>query len=409
MLQTKSVVPDDVLRYAVAHGMIDLSYVQEQIEMNKRKELLEKHPHKIWEGKDGKWYTYIHYELGERALKKRGTKDEIETLVIQYYQEQEQHPCFREVYAKWILEKEEFCEVGENTITRYDNDFERFFPKSEPFCKIRLCDMTDSELERFIKKTIKEKGLTYKSYAMLRLIINGVFKFAKREGYTNYSISTFFKDLSLPSNIFKKRVKNPEMEVFNEVESRKVLEYCLDNPTLENLGIAVNFYSGLRVGELSALKHSDINIGNYVNVHRTEIVYKDKRLGKRVTVVKEYPKTDAGDRKVIIPDEAWNIMRMIISRNPTGEYLFMRNGKRITERMFNYYLKAACKNVGIAPRSTHKVRKTYGSKLLQNNVDSAIVLKQIGHKNISTTHGYYHYDITTDGTRKKLINGAIVY
>ncbi len=39
MLQTKSVVPDDVLRYAVAHGMIDLSYVQEQIEMNKRKEL----------------------------------------------------------------------------------------------------------------------------------------------------------------------------------------------------------------------------------------------------------------------------------------------------------------------------------------------------------------------------------
>ena len=236
MQQFEVTAHDGVLQYAIAHGMIDVSYVQEQIEMNKRKELLEKHPHKIWEGKDGKWYTYIHYESGERALKKRGTKDEIETLVIQYYQEQEQHPCFREVYAKWILEKEEFCEVGENTITRYDNDFERFFPKSEPFCKIRLCDMTDSELERFIKKTIKEKGLTYKSYAMLRLIINGVFKFAKREGYTNYSISTFFKDLSLPSNIFKKRVKNPEMEVFNEVESRKVIEYCMDNPTLEKLG-----------------------------------------------------------------------------------------------------------------------------------------------------------------------------
>ena len=38
--------------------MIDMSYVQEQIEMNKRKELLEKHPYEIWEGKDGKWYTY---------------------------------------------------------------------------------------------------------------------------------------------------------------------------------------------------------------------------------------------------------------------------------------------------------------------------------------------------------------
>ena len=37
MLQTKSVVPNDVLRYAIAHGMIDLSYVQEQIEMKKEK------------------------------------------------------------------------------------------------------------------------------------------------------------------------------------------------------------------------------------------------------------------------------------------------------------------------------------------------------------------------------------
>ena len=36
----------ELLQYAVENGMIDMSYVQEQIEMNKRKELLEKHPHK---------------------------------------------------------------------------------------------------------------------------------------------------------------------------------------------------------------------------------------------------------------------------------------------------------------------------------------------------------------------------
>ena len=43
----------DLLKYALEHGMINLSYVQEQIEMNRRKELLDKHPYKIWEGKDG--------------------------------------------------------------------------------------------------------------------------------------------------------------------------------------------------------------------------------------------------------------------------------------------------------------------------------------------------------------------
>ena len=49
----------ELLQYALEHGMINVSYVQEQIEMNKRKEMLEKHPYAIWKGKDGKWRTYF--------------------------------------------------------------------------------------------------------------------------------------------------------------------------------------------------------------------------------------------------------------------------------------------------------------------------------------------------------------
>ena len=57
MQQYEVTAHDGVLQYAIAHGMIDLSYVQEQIEMNKRKELLDNHPYKIWEGKDS---AYIY-------------------------------------------------------------------------------------------------------------------------------------------------------------------------------------------------------------------------------------------------------------------------------------------------------------------------------------------------------------
>ena len=48
----------ELLQYALEHGMIDMSYVQEQMEMNERREMLEKHPYAIWKGKDGKWRTY---------------------------------------------------------------------------------------------------------------------------------------------------------------------------------------------------------------------------------------------------------------------------------------------------------------------------------------------------------------
>ena len=75
---------DELLQYALEHDMIDMSYVQEQVNMIKRKELLEKHPYKIWQGKDDKWYTYLPDEEKGRLLKKRKTEKEIEVIIIEY-------------------------------------------------------------------------------------------------------------------------------------------------------------------------------------------------------------------------------------------------------------------------------------------------------------------------------------
>ena len=74
---------DDLLKYAVENGMIDLSYVQEQVEMNRRKLLLSKHPYSIWKGNDGKWYTYLPNVEKGRILKKRTSEKAIEDLIVE--------------------------------------------------------------------------------------------------------------------------------------------------------------------------------------------------------------------------------------------------------------------------------------------------------------------------------------
>ena len=50
--------------------MINVSDVQEQVEMNKREEILEKHPYDIWKGKDGNWHTYLPDKEKGRIPKK---------------------------------------------------------------------------------------------------------------------------------------------------------------------------------------------------------------------------------------------------------------------------------------------------------------------------------------------------
>ena len=63
-----------ILQYAIDNGMIDLETVQKQIEMNRRKDYLNKHPFAIWKGNDKKWHTYLPDEDKGRIPRKRNTK-----------------------------------------------------------------------------------------------------------------------------------------------------------------------------------------------------------------------------------------------------------------------------------------------------------------------------------------------
>ena len=76
------------MKYALEHGMIDMSYVQEQIQMEKRKELLRKHPYKIWEGADHLWHTYLPDEEKGRVPRKRKTETEIQDVVCEYWRKE---------------------------------------------------------------------------------------------------------------------------------------------------------------------------------------------------------------------------------------------------------------------------------------------------------------------------------
>lgn len=52
----------ELLQYVADNGIIDLTYVRDQIEMKKKEELLKLHPYKIWEGSDNYWHTYGAYK-----------------------------------------------------------------------------------------------------------------------------------------------------------------------------------------------------------------------------------------------------------------------------------------------------------------------------------------------------------
>lgn len=395
----------ELLSFAIENGMIDLDTIREQIEMNERRKYLEMHKYEVFLGSDGSYHTNVPDNTkknGRRAIKRK-TKESVEDAIVEYYKDFETEPTFEIVFKKWIESKLKYGEIEKQTANRYETDFYRFFSNIN-HCKIRF--FSESDLEDFIKTSIHEKNLTAKGWSNLRLLINGMFKYAKKQGYTQISITHFMGDLDLSKKSFRRNVKTSEESVFTDAEINKIMRY-IDSaePSIINLGVVLAFQAGLRAGELSALKWSDLK-GNVLSVNKTEIRYKDED-GHYVFNVRDFTKGEIGHRKVVLTDIGVEAIKRAHMLNPFGEYLFMENGERIKGKAFTVKIEKICRYVGIKPRSIHKARKTYGTKLLNAGLNEKIIENQMGHTDIETTKGYYWFNNSTEDEIKMLVSNAL--
>ena len=398
-----------ILNYALQNGIIDIYTIQKQIEMNERKKYLEMHNNDIWQGKDNGFYTYLpdeRYEKG-RKLVRKSTKEKLEDAIVKFYKSEEDTPTINRVFKQWANEKLEFGEVCKATYDRYELDFKKYLVGSALDNKsIRY--ITEDTLEMFIRKSIAEQNLTVKAYSNLRTLIIGIFKYAKRKKLTNLSISTFFKDLDLSRKAFKRNSKTKESQVFSEDEIPIILDYLRNNPSIENYGIILCFQSGIRVGELSGLKYSDL-VGKVLHIQRQEIRYRDFETNKCTHKIADYTKTEAGDRYIILTDSAVETIKAIRKLNPFGEYMMQDEKRKFWKNTFNDRLYKACDKCGLPRRSMHKIRKTYGTTLIDANVDDSLIMAQMGHSDIATTRKYYYYSNKNSLHNSEQIEKAISF
>lgn len=389
----------EILQYAIDNDMIDSVFIQEQIKMQRNEELLSKHPYKIWEGKDGKWYSYFPDKEKGRVLKKRNTEKLIKDEIIAYWKKQESNPTISDIYSEWINGKVQREEITKATRDRYNRQYEQCFLD---FGKHKIKSISEYDIEEFVLDTIYNCKLTQKGFSNLRTLILGIFKLARRKRLVSFSISELMNDMDISKKLFRRNVKSDDEQVFTTDELPKVLGYLKENPDIVNLGIFLLFKTGLRIGELAALKKTDIT-QNIIHISKTEIHYNDG-AGNVIYEVRDSPKTEAGIRDVVVPDSGLRILNRIRLLNPFGEYLFERRGKRIRTYVFRERLRNICRKLDITMKSPHKIRKTYGSILIDNNVQESLVINQMGHTDIKTTKKHYYRNRMNYTEKKNIIN-----
>ena len=371
------------------YGILTPEQIREAEDM-KRNELLSRHPYKVWQSVDGRYCTYIPMPGGKRKFIKLKNRRELEDKILQTLN---RGPTFEQIFNEWNRERLNRKVIRPATYDQNQRIYDRF---CSDFGQNYLSELTADSVAHFLEELPNSGTVTAKAFANCKTIVKGTLKRAKRMNLISFPVVTTMEDLDVSSGSFKRRAPRPTGECFNDHEARTVIAYCKEHPDIQNLGILLLFPTGMRVGELVALEHSDIVQvpGGYsVSVTKTETIYKGPD-GKTVYAVGDRPKTEAGQRTIIVPDAwGWNWLFTLLRQLDTGgPYVFMRNGKRITTNSIKRRLSRVCEWSGIPHKSAHMIRKAYGTILLDNHADAQLIRSQMGHTSIGTTEQYYHKD-----------------
>lgn len=400
-MNDKSAIPDEeVLTYASENGIIDMSHVRLMVEEMQRKKALEQHENKIWQGKtNGLWYTYLVDSQGRRKLVKKKSYDDILNAIAGFDRTKGNAPTFGELYKQWNKDRVDRGRIKKSSADRYDDCHKSYFGALDDY---KIDKIKPYTYENFMEKLVGKYNMSAKAFSTVKTIIRGVLKLAKRQGYISFSITEMFDDVDVSDRQFNRTVHEDREEVFDEEEMAKIVEYLKSDPNVRNDAILLMFYTGMRVGEVVALKPEDIQ-ENSISVRRTESRHRNKK-GKPVYEVDDFPKTAAGVRDVVVPAECIEFIQRLKKRSKDWTYVFEEHGDRIDTMKVRKRLDLICRKLDIYHKSCHKIRKTYASILLDNHVDEATAKSQLGHESILITERYYHRNRKTLNEREKILS-----
>ena len=375
--------------------------ISRAISMIKREEYLRKHKYDIYKGRNGDWYTYLPDDTKKykRRQIRRRRKEDLENAVADFYESYADGLTIREVFEEWNDRRIHLNKIKEATATRYEQDFERYFGDVQHH---KIGTITPDEVSDFLEMQVNKFNLTAKSFSNLKSLSRGILKRAKKRKLISFDVEPIFSDLDISDKEFKKRIVNDSKEIFYDDEIELLIQYCKEHRCdLSTLAIALIFVSGIRVGEVVCLKKTDI-LDREVYIHRTETQF--KRDGANHFEVSDYPKTPTSIRRVIIPDSYKWVLDDLIERGG-DEWIFTGiHGKRMHTSQIRKRLYGICRALDIPVRPPHKLRKTYGTILLDNNVGSKLIEKQMGHTDVMTTEIHYHRDRKRAQQKRDIIN-----
>lgn len=307
---------------------------------------------------------------------------------------------FKEMYKEWFASK---CKCTKRTTAdRIEVTWNRYYLGSE-IIDMCISNISEKDIITFYQKLISINGtLKQKDMERITQIMRGVLTYARDMEYKGvklYDWDLVRRNIPQSKINHEKKVETAlSKEIVSKIINSVIVEDIYPQKKSACMAICLNFYLGLRIGELSALKFEDFNIQDKtVTIKRSDSKsYERDENGERVGTMNyesTTPKTIKSVRTIPLLPEAIYIYEVIKTYHQNckynSQYLVYDNSDTVRLRSLDRTLRRLCILNNIEPFGSHRIRKTFASMLHNNNVPTRAIADLMGHEEIRTTENNY--------------------
>lgn len=177
-----------------------------------------------------------------------------------------------------------------------------------------------------------------------------------------------------------------KITVLTRQEQQKLIDFLISSTDNCKLGVYLCLCTGLRLGELCALRRNDISFAeNMLSVKGTMQRISSENSQSKTEMIISKPKTSSSERMIPLPKVLTQVVKKQYEALSGDCYLLSGTEKPIIPRTLQNRFKNYLKSAGVNITNFHVLRHTFATRCIENGMDIRTLSEILGHSSVNIT------------------------
>lgn len=351
-----------------------------------------RHGERIHKRKDGRWearYKTGNAENGKTLYKSlygktysevKGKLKKVEIDLKNDVLQNQKDKLFSHVVNDWFASVK--LNLKKSTIHKYEYIITKHILPDLGI--MHLSNLNANTVNLFALKKLENgsldnsKGLSKSYVRTMVLIVSAALDYAAQEGLCK----------SISSKIYKPNSDKTEPKILSDFEQLCLERKLVEEPSSTSVGILITLKTGLRIGEICALKWEDFDFTNNILYVRSTVSRIKNPVGKGTVLIIDKPKTSSSIRAIPFRNDLKNILLQLKSKS-ISSYVVSDKKEFLSPRTFEYRYHTFMKQHHFPEINYHALRHSFATRCIEYGVDIKSLSEILGHSNVSITLNTY--------------------